>query len=224
MHTLKRNSLITGALGGALLLLSPLSQASWVSGACPSGLSVPCVEQDYNGTVYHFNGGHEDDWHPDANGDDFSFSGSGTIQCPSQTLDCSVNLDAQVKKFQDDQDVWRIGFKVTDASVSGGLLCSLADLSGMPWYLADSSTHDNFGNDDGVVWPGPIQGNIGTLEVLLAGSSVASNIHAHGVSYDNVDTFSLTGDLYNNGTDTAQGCSLSGDLTLDSPVNYLTVF
>ncbi|QJX01883.1 hypothetical protein HML84_05590 [Alcanivorax sp. IO_7] len=133
-------------------------------------------------------------------------------------------LDAQVKKFQDDQDVWRIGFKVTDASVSGGLLCSLADLSGMPWYLADSSTHDNFGNDDGVVWPGPIQGNIGTLEVLLAGSSVASNIHAHGVSYDNVDTFSLTGDLYNNGTDTAQGCSLSGDLTLDSPVNYLTVF
>lgn len=33
MHTLKRNSLITGALGGALLLLSPLSQAGWVTGS-----------------------------------------------------------------------------------------------------------------------------------------------------------------------------------------------
>ncbi|MBL7250220.1 hypothetical protein ACLD02_10495 [Alloalcanivorax sp. C16-2] len=221
MHTLKRNSLITGALGGALLMLSPLTQASWDSGACPTGLSVPCVEHEYNGNVYHFNGGHADEWHGDANGDDFEFAGSGTLECPSQTLNCSISLDAQVKKFQDDQDDWRIGIKVNEANLSGGFLCILADLEGLPWYLADSGTHDNFGNDDGVPWPGPITGNIGTLDVPLAG---ISDIHAHGVSYDNYDTFNLTGDLYENGTDDPQGCSLNGALQLQGDVDYLTVY
>lgn len=235
MNSIKLSTLFFGTFGVISLAFSQGAMANWEDEDCsqsPSG-SAPCFEyyDDSAGDTYHFNGdgAHEDVWHGSPLGGDLTFTGDTVLTCPGYPeLDCTLTLDGQVKKFED-ANGWNVGIKVTDGSISGGLLCGSVDVSGFPWFAGTLNTHDNFGETTGIAWPGPLEGNIGGspdsggIIVSLFSSAIVSDSHIHNVTYNNVDTFSFTENLYENGTDDDTGCSVVGDLELQPSADTLSV-
>ncbi len=150
---MKTKILLSAIIGVAIWALSSVTAASWNSGACPQPHTggAPCIETVINGNTYHFNGdgGHAGSWHglPAAEGGgDFDFSGSSVeLGCPGINPICDIVLNGQVKKCEDSDGNWRLGVRVTGGNFSGSFWCNYQDLSGFPWYLADSSNHSHPG-------------------------------------------------------------------------------
>ncbi|WP_416390847.1 hypothetical protein NR756_13200 [Alloalcanivorax xenomutans] len=215
---MKAKIIMLSALGVASFGLTQAANAGWEMDDCsnsPSG-PAPCIEWSNGTDTYHFNGdgGHEDDWHGHPSGGDFVFQGNTVLNCPlTPELDCTLTLDGQVKKFEVDGQ-WHIGIRVNDSEVSGGLLCGAVDVGGFPWYLGPTNEHDVFDENSGISWPASLIGNFGNIDVTALTIPVATNTHIHDVTYDNVNTFSFDGNLYENGTEVDTGCSVVGDLQL----------
>jgi hypothetical protein len=262
MNKLWLKTVMMPLLGLAAFGLSQTAAASWVQGQCaerpnPDG-PVPCIEhKDANGMWWHFNGegDHTNIWHGYPINEDgqapeepFTFCGQSSLSCTvggiPVDLDCTLCLDGYVKKFQDDDNNWLIGVKVTGGTVSpgdGG--CDDITLGGFPWYAGDNqpapgNEHDNFGEHSGVPYagstlPGMFTGNFGAIDITytLFGIpvSLVTSGHVHSVDFNNngggmvrsdfqFGLASTTGDdiIYEDGNaDTDSGCTVSGTLTLD---------
>ncbi|WP_262462817.1 hypothetical protein [Alloalcanivorax balearicus] len=223
---MKAKIIMLSALGAVSFGLTQAASAHWTNGACVSG-TAPCIEWNDNNLTgpKHFNGTGSDNnvWHGHPNGGDFSFAGTTVLSCPGlPSIECTLTLEGEVKKFNDGQD-WRVGIRVNNSTITGGLLCGVVSVGGFPWYADETSEDDVFDEDSGIVWPGSLIGNFGNIDVSVFGGAVASNTHIHDVTYNNTDTFSFNGNLFENGTEVDTGCSVVGDLELQPTSETLSI-
>ncbi|WP_262462818.1 hypothetical protein [Alloalcanivorax balearicus] len=213
-------------LSAAVFGLTQSAIAGWDSGSCSGGGPEPCVEWSDGTSTYHFNGSgdHDNGWHGHpTRGGDFSFVGSTILNCLGlPTYECTLALDGEIQKFSDGQD-WRIGIRVNNAELTGGLWCGATSFSGFPWFASDVNEHATFNVTSGIVWPGSLIGNFGDIDMSVLGVSVASGTHIHNVTYDNAETFSFNGNFFENGTEVDTGCSVVGDLELQPSTDTLSI-
>ena len=227
---MKTKLLLTTLFGVAAWSLSSLAMANWNTGPCTAG-AAPCIETEINGNIYHFNGsgGHAGVWHgrPAAEGGgDFEFSGDNVaLDCPDQSVSCTLSLSGQVKKCLDSDENWRIGVKVTGADVSAGdFLCSLLTVSGFPWYSKDPTiaSHCHFEDNCDTFIPyvpdaASYTANFGNVTVSSFLDTYVDNEHLHGVVFTpgaNA-TFDFTNKTFYS-CDEDAGCSIDGILELNN--------
>ncbi|QJX01890.1 hypothetical protein HML84_05635 [Alcanivorax sp. IO_7] len=191
---MKTKLLLSALLGMAAWSFSGVATAAWSTGACPAG-AAPCIETEINGNTYHFNGsgGASGIWHgrPAAEGGgDFVFEGDNVDLACDLNLNCTLALSGQVKKCQDSTGAWRIGVKVTGATVSNGTFCGAVNVSGFPWYSKDASItpHCPFEDDCDSFIPyvsgaTSYMGNFGAISVSALGFSLVDNEHVHNVVF-----------------------------------------
>lgn len=209
------------------------AEAGWDAGLCPVTGATPCIEHSYNGTSYHINGtgDHADQWHGNINDQDFTFRGDFVFTCPNMApTSCELQVETEIKKFQDAAGAWSIGVRINDAvALPGSMACSLITFSGFPWYSSQSSTHSGFGETTGMPYSGNTNyvGNYGGsaasggISVSVLGAPLVSGAHIHNVDYDNINTFEFDSDLYTSSG--SSGCSMIGRLFPFGLVGYLEV-
>ena len=225
---MKTKILLTALLGMAAWSFSGVATASWNTGACPGSGTAPCIETEINGNTYHFNGtgGHADIWHgrPAAEGGgDFVFEGDNVdLEC-ALDLNCTLALSGQVKKCLDSNDEWRIGVKVTSATVSDGTFCGSVSVGGFPWYSKDPSitSHCPFEDEcDNFIPYDPSAtthvGNFGSIDVSALGIGLVNDEHVENVIFTPGvgANFDFNSDFFT--CDEEAGCSIDGTLTVNN--------
>ena len=208
--------------------LSSFAAADWDTGACPGGGSAPCIETEINGNTYHFNGtgGHTDIWHgrPAAEGGgDFVFEGDDADVNCAWNLSCTLAWSGEIKKCQDSNGNWRIGFRINSASMSNGTYCRAFAFSNFPWYLKDPSItpHCPFADncDDFIPYDATASsyiGNLGQINLSVLGITLANEEHLHSVIFTPGlgASFDFDSDFYD--CDDEANCSFDGTLTINN--------
>ena len=256
--------LLASVMGVGFLSVSQFAFADWDSGACPDPNTgpAPCIEhQDSTGTWWHFNGsgGHAgiNNWHGyPVNEDgqspeqDFEFSGTTDLVCEAGAFTCELTLFGEVKKFQDDDDNWRIGVRVNDGDVTiggGDDECENITVGGFPWYAGhDPDQNPGFpgqhvlSNSTGIVYTGGqsyYTGHIGQIDVSYSifgfPIQLVDGGHLHDVEYHNsgssfrfgsAGVWNMDNILYEDGdADTDSGCTVDGTLSLQPPALDLNI-
>ncbi|MEY1661550.1 hypothetical protein [Isoalcanivorax beigongshangi] len=242
---MKKKLLASVLVGGGVALFSAGASASyWEEGTCaPDHVDgpAPCIQAtDEDGKTYFFNGdgAHAGDWHgrPDT-GSPFTFKGSTDLKCGVAALSCDLALNGNVRKdFDPAAGEWKIGIQVTSANVTGSVLCSAVTVKGFPWYVDQDANDGPYTSAVGVGIPYTyggtpaisFMGSIGPIgiSVPLLGINVNDG-HMHKVFYNNQDTFSFGGangdsTIYNS-SEGSTGCTVSGDLKLQPPMERLEI-
>ncbi|MFP1679126.1 hypothetical protein ACLD02_10525 [Alloalcanivorax sp. C16-2] len=224
---MKIETLFFTLLGLAAWSLSNITVADWDTGACPGGGSAPCIETEINDNTYHFNGtgGHTDTWHsrPAAEGGgDFVFEGDAGFYC-SLNLNCTLAWSGEIKKCQDSNGDWRIGFQINSASMSNGSFCSLYILSNFPWYLKEPSLtpHCPFVDncDDFIPYDATASSytaNLGRISLTAIGIGLVNEEHLHSVAFTPGlgASFDFSSNFYD--CDESSDCSFEGELIIDN--------
>ena len=234
---MKTKLLLSALFGMAAWSLSSAAAANWDACACPQPPSgpAPCIEIVDGGNVYHFNGsgGHADEWHgmPAAlGGGPIQFTGTNVaLDCPENSVSCTLTLDGQVKKCEDSNGDWRIGVRVTGADVSAGdFLCDFLNVGGFPWYSKDPTVtpHCPFEDDCDTFIPydpsgSSYVGNFGSVDVSdILGTTYVDNEHLHNVVFTpnnlggNPANFNFSNKTFYN-CDEEVRCTIDGILYLD---------
>tara|TARA_Y100001001_G_scaffold143632_1_gene149094 strand:- start:4502 stop:5266 length:765 start_codon:yes stop_codon:yes gene_type:complete len=245
--------IVTSVMGLGLLSASQLASAGWDSGACPRPHQgpAPCIElqlRDDSWVHFNGNGGHAGDWHgyPASGSDpaqDFTFTGYTDLGCEvlgtPQSFNCELSLEGEVRKFQDDDDNWRIGVRVNSGTVApgdeGDAECDDIEVGSFEWYAGNSDQHSPNAST-GIIYTGSASsysGNVGTLDVdydFLFGIELVDQGHLHEVEYHNSDsTFRFGGTgrdntIYENGAaDDDSGCTVDGNLEVQLPAKDLNI-
>lgn len=122
----------------------------------------------------------------------FEFAGDPVnLGCIDVALSCNLNLGGEVKKGQDSSGAWRIGRRVTSASISPShLMCAVAKF---PWCSKGPSitSHCPFANSCDSFIPynpsAPIYtAKFGAVDTSVLGVSVVDNEHLHGTVFTQV--------------------------------------
>lgn len=175
---MKAKIIMLSALGVASFGLTQAANAGWDNTDC-GGAATPCIE--YNGSN-HFNIDDTDhsDWHGTPgtgspagtwnNGvnpaDPFVFSGDTHLVCDGIEVDCTLSLSGYTRIAG--SNPYNIGIMVTDADVTGGLLCGLVGLGEFPWYIDENNEHGPYSDAANVGIPYPITsfiGSIGSIDI-----------------------------------------------------------
>jgi len=226
--------IMSAAFGLTLMVAAPTAMA-WTSGSCPSGGypapndDKPCFEYD---GYYLTATGNDNTFLGDVNGDPFVFSGRTQLTCGSTNLDCDLELEGKLARNSDGSGGWLVNLEVSGADVSAlpdgagtPFLCSVVGVGGFDWHVAPTSEHANFTSSGGVPYPfvgGNLVGNVGgapgTSGIdVSAGFTLVDNAHVHDVVYDNPNsTFQFNSTLYEDVTDADTGCTVNGDLSVQS--------
>ncbi|MBF1802567.1 hypothetical protein [Alloalcanivorax profundimaris] len=227
MTTMKIATLPLTLLGLTAYSLSSITAADWDTGACPGGGSAPCIETEINDNTYHFNGtggGHADAWHgrPAAEGGgDFVFEGDGVPFYCDWSVDCALAWSGKIKKCQDNNGNWRVGFQINGASMSNGTFCGLHRFSGFPWYTKDPgiTPHCPFEDDCDSLIPydgnaSSYTANVGNIGISALGVPLVEDEHLQGVIFSPGvgANFAFASDFYN--CDDDANCYLDGALTI----------
>ena len=166
-------------------------------------------------------------WSPAAEGGgDFEFSGDNVaLDCPDQSVSCTLSLTGQVKKCEDSSGAWRIGVKVTGADVSAGdFLCSFLNVSGFPWYAKDPTIASHCPFEDACDNFIPYDPSASTYTANFGEVTVSSFLdtyvdaeHLHNVIF--TPGVGANFDFQNStffDCDENEGCSIDGVLTLNN--------
>src|SRR5690606_2336747 len=143
-------------------------------------------------------------------------------------------LYGQVRKCEHSPGEWYVGIRVLDGVPNpGDFTCNFINLGGFIWYIDQDNEHGPYTDacDVGIPYDYNatprinLVGSIGEIDVAvpLLGINVA-NGHVHGVTYNNIDTFSFNSPIYINGaSDDLSGCSVVGDLELQGTDEVLSI-
>lgn len=233
---MKTKIIMLSVLGAASFGLTQAANAGWDSGDCGA---TPCIEYG-NSPLSHFDVNDTDrsDWHGvpgtgtdgtlNNGADPFIFSGDTNLVCDGIAIDCTLSLSGYTRIAG--SNPYNIGIMVSEADVTGGLLCGLVDVGGFPWYIDQNNEHGPYSDASDVGIPYPITsfiGSIGAIDIDVSFPPIhKADMHMHDVTYNNSDTFSFgTGSNDSNlyyEDETLSGCTVSGDLVLQNG-DYLTI-
>ncbi|UWN48416.1 hypothetical protein ASALC70_00596 [Alcanivorax sp. ALC70] len=168
--------------------------------------------------------GHADAWHgrPAAEGGgDFVFEGDNVPFYCDWSVDCTLAWSGKIKKCQDNNGNWRVGFQINGASMSNGTFCGLHRFSGFPWYTKDPgiTQHCPFEDDCDSLIPydgnaSSYTANVGNIGISALGVPLVEDEHLQGVIFSPGvgANFAFASDFYN--CDDDANCYLAGLLTI----------
>ncbi len=169
--------------------------------------------------------------------DTFVFRGDSALACPLASADCTLELRGQVRVNTETGN--DLSIKVLDGSVSGSsFLCGSINISGFPWYAADTSEHDVFDNASYISSPGGGSepngvgiGNFGNIDLSALIYNISDG-HVHDVEFSNGDPsvsdpsyFYFNSVIYEDGSaHSSQGCSVDGKLYIADGVDDINAY